>query len=91
MQRRRVLAEIAAGAVILLPPPGDEVLGLALGAAIMKGHNQMDETTSDLREARRGGGSAPARTTTIYVGLIVIGAVVVLAIMAGAMPSLVQH
>lgn len=89
MQRRRVLAELAAGAVILLPPPGDEVLGLALGAAIMKG-NQMDETTTEQRMPRRNG-TRPQGEVTTWVAVIVIGAVIALAFTAGGLRSLVQH
>jgi hypothetical protein len=87
--RRKILAEIVTGAVVALPPYGDEVLGLALGGAVLKG-KQMEDTTSDSREPRRRS-AAPSQNVTVWVGVIVIGAVLVLAFTAGSLKSLVQH
>lgn len=92
---RHIAALGATTAVIVLPPYGDEGLGLALGAAIEAGHvgrrAHMDEvTTSNYRERARGrsdrGGDVPK-----WVGAIVIGAVIVLAFAAGGLRQFVQH
>jgi len=86
---RKLLGVGVTGALIALPPPGDEGLGIALGAAISRGRNPMEYNSSDEREKRRSGGgdNGVARWT----GIIVIGAIVILAIQVGGLRSFVQH
>lgn len=87
---RKIIGAGIAGTIIVLPPPGDEALGLALGAAISGGKHAMDDTSSNYREKRRGGGGANPNTAR-WVGIIVIGAIVILAAQVGGLRSFVQH
>lgn len=78
--------------VIVLPPYGDEPIGLALGAAIAAGGKHMEdqETTSGYRETRRGR-TAVGADVAKFAGIIVIAAVVILALQVGGLKGLVQH
>jgi hypothetical protein len=88
-ERRKLLAEVAMGAIIALPPYGDEFLAIAAESAILGGKSTMEDTTTDYREPRRRG-AAPTGAN-LWVGVIVIGSILILAITAGGMRNLVQH
>lgn len=87
MRNRAHWAQLGGAALLLAAPsPIQQVVGGALlGAGIMD-----EVTTSDYRGKSRGRNDSSANMTK-WVGVIVIGAVLVLAFAAGGLRSLVQH
>lgn len=91
MKRRyRRGLEIGGGlALIALPPPGDEIAGLALLGAAGIGVHKMDQRPAATDNPRRNG-NATAQDTPKYVAIIVIGAIALLAFEAGIFRKIVQ-
>lgn len=85
---RKIIGLGVGGAIVALPPYGDEPIGLALGAAIAGG-KPMEYNSSDDREKRKSG--AGDNGTARWVGIIVIGAIAILAIQVGGLRKFVQH
>lgn len=86
MRNRRWIQLGAAGALLVAPMPVQQLVGGAL-----LGEGIMDEvTTSGYRERSRGRNDRGSDVTK-WVGIIVIGAVVVLAFAAGGLRQFVQH
>ena len=92
-RRTRRALEIGGGAALIaLPPPGDEAIGLSLlaGAGIGVGKMANDTRPASNDNPRRMGATADEGATPRYTAYIVIGAIVILALEAGLFRKIIS-
>lgn len=88
---RKLLGLALGGAIVVLPPPGDEILGIDLAAAIGgTAMSDMADTSTGQRGAYRRTGAGDSNVAR-WVGIIVIGSIVILAVQVGGLRGFVQH